>query len=84
MKVLLFQDDLYKFETFNPCTHVYSFLGYAGIVNTTSLIIALSETVQYFIPIVLHNKELKNSGMMFDNDVLNKEVIAIANGTRST
>jgi len=69
--VAFFQGDVCRIESLNPVTHAFGFLGYPQIVAHTAALVARSDSVQVFVAVVLHERELKATGLIDDKaDVL--------------
>jgi len=63
-----FHADVCRLNSLEPVTHVFGFLGYVDIVKRTTLLVALSETVQVFVAVVLHVKELDGTGILEESE----------------
>ena len=64
--VAFFQADVLKISNLEPVTHAYAFLGYPDIINATALLLARSQSVKVFVAVVLHEKEIKSTGLIDD------------------
>ena len=69
--VAFFQADVLRIQNLDPVTHAYAFLGYPDIINATALLLARSRSVKVFVAVVLHEKEIKSTGLVDDrSDVI--------------
>ena len=66
--VALFKGDSTKIDSLAPVTHAFAFLGYSSIVKFTSALVARSPSVRVLVAIVLHDAELRENGLLHDDD----------------
>mmetsp|Transcript_16279 Transcript_16279/g.20880 ORF Transcript_16279/g.20880 Transcript_16279/m.20880 type:complete len:241 (-) Transcript_16279:28-750(-) len=83
--VSFFQGDVCKIDCLNPVTHAFGFLGYPKIVADTAALVARSSTVKVFVAVVLHERELKGTGMLDDkSDILTLSGMSMPGGSQYT
>jgi hypothetical protein len=62
--VATFHADVLALPSLEPSTHVFAFLGYSLIVKATARLVATSSSVKVLVAVVLHEKELRDCGML--------------------
>mmetsp|Transcript_9474 Transcript_9474/g.17865 ORF Transcript_9474/g.17865 Transcript_9474/m.17865 type:complete len:334 (-) Transcript_9474:193-1194(-) len=62
------QGDVLCIESLAPTTHAFGFLGYTDVINATTLLVAKTKTIKVFAVVVIHERDLRESGILEDDD----------------
>ncbi len=62
--VIFFHGDVLKMASLEPCTHIYSFMGYPDMILATTLLVAKTKTCRVFVAVVTQPSELRCTGAL--------------------